>query len=228
MNKFMRVALLSAALGAGSAWAQELSKADQKLLAELAVANMAEVEHARTALQKSQSDRVKKFAQQMIDDHSKGLEEVRKVAAARNVTLPNELDAKHKAMDQRLDKLSGERFDQAYMEHAGVAAHKEAHQLVTRAASSAQDSEVKALAGRLMPTIHQHLNNAEQLQAAIKSGSMAGGSGTQGSSGSGGNSGNSGNRANSTTDDAANRASGTTGGNKPDSSTRPEPKPERR
>lgn len=125
-------------------------------------------------------------------------------------------------MAKRLDKLSGERFDQAYMEQAGVASHKEAHQLVTRAAASAQDSEVKALAGRLMPTIHQHLNHAEQLQATLKGGSMAGSSGTQGDSG------NSGNRDNNATDDAANRAAGTTGGNKPDSSTRPEPKPERR
>lgn len=220
MNKFMRVALLSAALGAGSAGAQELAKGDQKLLSELAVANMAEVEHGRAALNKTQSERVRKFAQQMVDDHTKGLEEVRKVAAARNVTLPTELDAKHKAMASRLDKLSGERFDQAYMEQAGVAAHKEAHQLVSRAATSAKDSEVKALAGRLQPTIHQHLNNAEQLHAAIQGGSMAGSSGTQGSSG------------NNASDEAGSRTSGTTGGNKPDSGTRPdakpEPKPERR
>ncbi|XLZ68081.1 DUF4142 domain-containing protein [Massilia sp. SR12] len=216
MNKFMRGALVCAALGAGSAWAQELAKADQKLLAELAVANMAEVEHARAALQKSRSERVKQFAQQMVDDHTKGLEAVRKVAAARNVKLPTELDAKHKAMANRLDKLSGERFDQAYMEQAGVAAHKEAHQLVSRAAASAQDSEVKALAGRLQPTIHQHLNNAEQLQAAIKGGSMAGSSGTQGSSG------------NNAADDAGSRSSGSTGSNKPDSSNRPDWKPDSR
>lgn len=217
MNKFMPVALLSAALGAGSAGsagAQELAKADQKLLSELAIANMAEVEHARAALHKTQSERVKKFAQQMVDDHTKGLEEVRQVAAARKVTLPSELDAKHKAMASRLDKLSGARFDQAYMEQAGVAAHKEAHQLVSRAAASAKDSEVKALAGRLQPTIHQHLSNAEQLHAAIKGGTMAGSSGTQGSSG------------NTASDEAGSRTSGTTGGNKPDSGMRPDAKPD--
>ena len=124
----------------------------------------------------------------MVDDHTKGLEEVRKVAAARSLTLPTELDAKHKAMANKLEKLSGDKFDRSYMEQAGVKAHKEAHQLVTKAESSATDSEVKALATRLQPTIHQHLNNAEQLTAAIKGNTSMGNSGTQGKTGSGGTS----------------------------------------
>src|SRR5213075_1474261 len=85
MNNFMRVAVLSALLGTGSAWAEGLAKSDQKMLTDLALANMAEIETAKMALQKTQSDRVKSFAQQMVDEHSKGLDEVRKVAAARSV-----------------------------------------------------------------------------------------------------------------------------------------------
>ncbi len=218
MNNFMRVAVLSALLGVGSAWAEGLAKADQKMLTDLAMANMAEIETAKLALQKTQSDRVKSFAQQMVDDHTKGLEEVRKVAATRSVTLPTELDAKHKAMAAKLEKLSGDKFDRSYMEQAGVQAHKEAHQLVSKAESTAQDSELKSLATRLQPTIHQHLNNAEQLNAAIKGGSSTvGSSGTQGSSGAG----------NKPQTEADSHEHGTTGGNKPDSSSR-DNKPERR
>lgn len=217
MNNFMRVAVLSALLGTGSAWAEGLAKSDQKMLTDLAMANMAEIETAKLALQKTQSDRVKSFAQQMVDDHTKGLEEVRKVAAARSLILPSELDAKHKALAAKLEKLSGDKFDRSYMEQAGVQAHKEAHQLVTKAESSAQDSELKSLATRLQPTIHQHLNNAEQLNAAMKGGSSTvGSSGTQGSSG--------GNRPPA---EAPSQDHGTTGGNKPDSSIQT-PKPERR
>jgi putative membrane protein len=185
MNNFMRVAVLSALLGVGSAWAEGLAKADQKLLTDLAMANMAEIETAKLALQKTQSDRIKSFAQQMVDDHTKGLEEVRKVAAMRNVSLPSELDAKHKAMAAKLEKLTGDKFDRSYMEQAGVKAHREAHKLVSKGETSAQDSEVKALVTRLQPTIHQHLNNAEQLNAAIKGGTTVGSSGTEGASGSG-------------------------------------------
>jgi putative membrane protein len=218
MNHFMRVAILSAVLGAGSAWAEGLGKTDQKLLSDLAMANMAEIETAKLALQKTQSDRVKSFAQQMVDDHSKGLDEVRKVAAARNVTLPTELDAKHKAMAVKLEKLSGDKFDRTYMEQAGVKAHKEAHQLVSKGETSAQDSEVKALVTRLQPTIHQHLNNAEQLNAAIKGGSTAGASGTRGATGSSVRD----NAGTTPAGETSSNAAGSTGGNKPDSSTRPE------
>ncbi len=219
MNNFMRVAVLSALLGSGSAWAEGLAKSDQKLLTDLAMANMAEIETAKLALQKTQSDRVKSFAQQMVDEHTKGLEEVRKVAAARSVALPNELDAKHKALAAKLEKLSGDKFDRSYMEQAGVHSHKEAQQLVSKTETSAQDSELKSLATRLKPTIHQHLNNAEQLNAAIRGGTAAGSSGTQGASGSG----------NTQQEEATNRDQGTTGGNKPDAGTRSTgSKPERR
>lgn len=217
MNNFMRVAVLSALLGTGSAWAEGLAKSDQKMLTDLAMANMAEIETAKLALQKTQSDRVKSFAQQMVDEHTKGLDEVRKVAAAHRLNLPNELDAKHKALAAKLEKLSGDRFDRSYMEQAGVQSHKEAQQLVSKTESSAQDSEIKSLATRLKPTIHQHLNNAEQLNAAIHGGTAAGASGTQGSSGSG----------NTQQEDAANRDQGTTGGSKPDAGTR-STRPERR
>jgi putative membrane protein len=219
MNNFMRVAVLSALLGTGSAWAEGLAKSDQKMLTDLAMANMAEIETAKLALQKTQSDRVKSFAQQMVDDHTKGLEEVRKVAAARSLTLPTELDAKHKAMATKLEKLTGDKFDRSYMDQAGVKAHKEAHALVTKAESSAQDSELKALATRLQPTIHQHLNNAEQLSAAIKGGTTMGSSGTQSRSGSG--------SSNMPQNEAGNRDQGSSGGNKPDSGTQTT-RPERR
>jgi len=217
MNNFMRVAVLSALLGVGSAWAEGLAKSDQKLLTDLAMANMAEIETAKLALQKTQSDRVKSFAQQMVDEHTKGLDEVRKVAAARSLTLPTELDSKHKAMAAKLEKLSGDKFDRSYMEQAGVQAHKEAQQLVSKTETSAQDSELKSLATRLKPTIHQHLNNAEQLNAAIHGGAAAGSSGTQATTG----------HSDTHQDEAGNRTPGTTGGNKPDSSVRNE-KPERR
>jgi len=181
-NVTLGAPLLAALLGMGSAWADGISKTDQKLLTDLAMANMAEIETGKLALQKSQSDRVKSFAQQMVDDHTKGLDEVRKVAQSRNVTLPTTLDAKHKALGARLEKLSGDKFDRSYMEQAGVQSHREAHKLVTKG-ESAQDSEVKALAARLQPTIHQHLANAEQLNAALKGATTMGDSGTKGNTG---------------------------------------------
>lgn len=183
----MGAPLLAALFSVGAAYAQSLAKSDQKLLKDMAVANMAEVEAGKLALQKSQNDQVKSFAQQMVDDHGKGLDEVKKVAAAKNVTLPSGLDSKHKAMARKLEGLSGARFDRAYMEQAGVKSHHDASNLVSKAESSAKDGEVKALAVKLQPTIRQHMGNAEQLSASIKGSTAMGSSGTRGTEGSSNN-----------------------------------------
>ena len=148
---------------AGASYAQSLNKGDQQILNELAQANMAEVATGQIALQKSQSADVKKFAQQMVDDHSKGLQAVQEVAKAKNVTLPAEPDAKHKKLADHLSSLSGDAFDKAYLAEAGVKDHKAAHAKVTAAQKKATDPDVKALAAELQPTIDKHLQTVQGL-----------------------------------------------------------------
>lgn len=187
MNKAKLALITAALLGALSAQAQNLAKSDQQMLQQLAQGNMAEVEAGKIALQKSQNAEVKAFAQQMIDDHTKGLQEVQSVAQSKGVTLPSELDAKHKALASKLNNLSGDAFDRTYLSQAGVADHKKTHALVQKVQSSAKDADVKALAAKLEPTVAQHLTHVTQLNASIKgSGSTASGSsGTEGATGSG-------------------------------------------
>ena len=109
----------------------------------------------------------------MIDDHTKGLAEVQGVAQAKGVTLPTELDTKHKAMSTRLSKLSGEKFDREYMKVGGVASHKEAHALLKKNEKAAKDPDVKALAAKMMPVVEQHLKSAQQMPVA-KAGTTSG------------------------------------------------------
>jgi predicted outer membrane protein len=143
---------------------------------DMAMSNMAEIESARMAQTKSQSEQVKNYAQQMIDDHTKNLNEVRDVAQAKGVTLPTELDRTHKARADKLAALSGEAFDKAYMAQSGVQDHKKVHSQLRQAASRVKDPEVKALAARTLPIVDQHLNSAQQLHKNT----ARGGSRTQG------------------------------------------------
>ena len=159
------VAVCLGLLVAGAASAQNLSKGDQRILVNLAQANVNEVAAGNIALQKASSPEVKSFAQKMVDDHGKGLQEVQQVAQAKNVTLPTERDAKHKKMADRLNALSGEEFDKTYIANAGVNDHKAAHKLVTEAQQKAKDPDVKALAAKLQPTIDQHMKSVPQMAA---------------------------------------------------------------
>ena len=156
-----------------TAGASAMSKADTKGIMDMAMVNMAEIEMGKLAQSKSQNPDVKTYAQQMIDDHTKALQEVQTVAQAKGVTLPTELDAKHKAMSAKLEKLTGDAFDREYMKVGGLASHKEAHKLLQKNQKSAKDPEVKGLATKMMPTVEQHLKAAQQMPTA-KSGTTSG------------------------------------------------------
>jgi predicted outer membrane protein len=164
-----------AAAGAAGAAASgaKLSSGDQKILKDMAMANMAEIEGGKMAQSKGQSSEVKAFGQQMIDDHTANLNEVKALASARGVTLPTEPDAKHKAMAAKLEKMSGADFDKAYMKQAGVQDHKTVHAKLTAASKKAKDAEVKALVDKTEPVVAQHLKSAQQMPAD-KAGTAAG------------------------------------------------------
>jgi predicted outer membrane protein len=162
----------TAAAGA-AATAAKLSSGDAGILKDMAMANMAEIEGGKLAQSKGQSAEVKAFGQQMIDDHTTNLNEVKALADKHGLTLPTEPDAKHKAMAAKLEKMSGADFDKAYMKQAGVQDHKTVHSKLMAAAKKAKDAEVKALVEKTEPVVAQHLKSAEQMPAA-KGGTTAG------------------------------------------------------
>ena len=52
----------------------------------------------------------------MVTDHSRAGDKLKGIAATKNLTLPGSMDAKDKALYDRLSGLSGEAFDKAYMQ----------------------------------------------------------------------------------------------------------------
>lgn len=159
--------------GATASSSGKLSKADEKALKDMAQADIDEVAGGKMALTKAQSSEVKSFAQQMVDDHGQALSKVQAVAQQKGVTLPTEPDAKHKAMSAKLEKLSGDAFDKAYMQNAGTKDHKMVLSKLQSDAKKIKDPDVKAVADAHIPVVEQHLKSAEQM-ASTKSGTTAG------------------------------------------------------
>lgn len=172
----------SGAAGATGSGTAKLTSADRKAIMDMGMSNMAEVEMGKLAQSKSQNADVKAFAQKMVDDHGKALGEVQTLAQSKGVTLPTELDAKHKAMSAKLEKQTGDAFDKAYIKQGGVGAHKETLAKLQTASKGAKDPEVKAQVDKMIPVVQEHLKHAEQL-ASGKSGST-GSSGAAGHTGS--------------------------------------------
>ena len=56
--------------------------------------DLAEIQLGQLALQKSTNPKVRQFAQKMVDDHSKANDQLRQVASANGLTVPEDLDRK--------------------------------------------------------------------------------------------------------------------------------------
>lgn len=157
-----------------SAKGGQLSKAEQNMMRDMAYSNISEVAAAKLALEKSQSDQVKAYAQKMIDDHTQAQTELEKLAQAKGVTLPTEPDTKHKAAAKAMSALQGEKFDKMYMAQAGNRDHQNTHKLLMKAQKEAKDPDLKAHVAKVMPIVDQHLVMAKDLNS--KKNSVAGGS----------------------------------------------------
>jgi putative membrane protein len=103
----------------------------------------------------------------MIDDHSKANDQLKQVAAAKHVTLPQSISAKDKAMKAQLEALSGDEFDRAYMEDM-VKDHKQDVAEFQRASKSALDPQIKDWASQTLPTLQDHLKQAQTIAPTQK------------------------------------------------------------
>lgn len=174
-NSTQMGASATAATASGTA---KLAAADRKAIMDMAMSNMAEVEMGKMAQSKSQNADVKAFAQKMVDDHGKALTEVQTLAQSKGVTLPTELDAKHKAVAAKLEKANGDAFDNAYTKQGGVAAHKDTLAKLQKASKAAKDADVKGQVDKMIPVVQEHLKHAEQL-----AGGKMGSTGSSGAAG---------------------------------------------
>jgi putative membrane protein len=128
---------------------------------------MAEVELGKLAQQRGTGDQVKEFGDHMVQDHSKANEELKTIAAAKGVQVPVDLDEKHKAAMQMLQKLSGGEFDRAYMKQM-VADHKQTVADFKRQAESGKDADVKSFAASTLPKLEEHLKMAQSVSESTK------------------------------------------------------------
>ncbi len=147
----------------GTTAGSSLSREDRDMIEDLAEANIAEMETGRLALNKSQTPRVREFAQKMIDDHGAAQQELQQMAQAKGMTLPQETDLAHRTVAGALRLLSGNTFDSQYLNRVGMDDHKRTVELLQKAQSQARDTEFKALAARLLPVVQGHLDMARQM-----------------------------------------------------------------
>jgi putative membrane protein len=135
------------------------AKDSGKFASHAAQGGMSEVELGRLAVQRAADPAVREFGQRMVSDHTAAGNELKAVAAKRNIQLPNEINAEQKSLSEKLGKLSGPEFDKEYMS-AMVKDHEEDVKDFQTQASDGTDPDVKTFAGKTLPTLQGHLQMA--------------------------------------------------------------------
>ena len=142
---------------------ENVNPVDRAFMRKAAEGGQAEVELGRLATEKASSPEVKEFGQRMVDDHSKANDRLKQIASEKGVKLPEKLTTKDEATKRRLEKLSGESFDRAYIRDM-VADHSQDAAEFRSEASKAKDPDLKSFASETLNTIEEHLKEAKKLK----------------------------------------------------------------
>jgi putative membrane protein len=140
---------------------------DTNFAIDAADGGMLEVELGKLAQQKASSAEVKKFAQMMVDDHSKANDELKALAQQKNISLPASLSEKNQDRVKNMQEKTGADFDKEYMDFM-VNDHEEDIDAFEDEAENGKDAEIKSWAAGKVTTLRHHLEMAKATQEIVK------------------------------------------------------------
>jgi len=144
-----------------------MAAADREFVNAAASSDLMEIEAGRMALERTQSDAVHNFAQQMVDDHTKTSQQLVSIARDGGLTEAIQLSPAHSGDLDKLRGMNGRDFDREYTAQAGVAAHQQAVALFERAARDASNSQLKMFAEQTLPHLREHLKQSQALAKQV-------------------------------------------------------------
>ncbi len=157
----------SAEHSGANAQASSVSEEDSKFAVEAASGGMTEVQLGELAQQKASSQKVKDFGAMMVRDHSKMNDELKQLAASKNITLPPAPGEDHMDHIKKLSEKSGKDFDKDYMKMM-VDDHKDDIDKFEKCSKDAKDPELQALATKSLPILREHYDAAKKINDALK------------------------------------------------------------
>jgi len=174
MKRSLAILTLSTVLLSSAAFAQSVGEKTgvnsalgiapktEDFIKEAATSDMLEIGASKLAEQKGNADE-KKFAAQMITDHTKTSSELKSmVSGDMKGAIPTALDD---SSQKKLDKLRDAKPEDFASEYdpMQVSAHKDAVSLFERYAKGGDDPKLKDWAGKTLPALQHHLEMAQDM-----------------------------------------------------------------
>lgn len=140
---------------------------DAQFATQAAAGGMAEVAFGKVVLTKSSNDKIKSFADMMVNDHSKVNEELQSLALTKNISLPTALDEDHQKKMDELNKMTGRDFDKAYVKMM-VDGHQKTLDLMEKEAKDGKDADLKAFAAKTTTAVKTHLDLIKKIEKSMQ------------------------------------------------------------
>lgn len=145
-----------------------LAKQDSDFFEDAAQGGLLEVRLGQLAVKNATNEEVRKFAQRMIDDHTKVNTQLAQIGhQKKGITVPSALDKKHQKEVDKLAQQTGAKFDRDYMSRM-IDDHENDVKAFDKQAKDGKDPDLKQLAAGALPTLQDHLTQAKEIEARLK------------------------------------------------------------
>lgn len=124
---------------------------------------MMEVQLSQLALEKNPTPAIREYATMMIEEHKKANDELKALAAQKNITLPTTLGEDKQESYNEMAKLSGDEFNKKYVEMM-LSDHQKTVDMFKEAADDNENADLKAFAAKTLPTLQMHLDKIKTLE----------------------------------------------------------------
>lgn len=129
---------------------------DRRFVRDAAINGLTEVELGKLAADKGSTDAVKESGRKLVDEHTKTNEELKKLALAQSLNVPESLDKKRQAQVDKMAKLNGPNFDRAYIKEQLKQQERDVRDFKDEA-QNGNDPVVRNFASKALPSLQQHV-----------------------------------------------------------------------
>ena len=141
----------------------KLARADRKFIQDAAESGMFEVQAAQLGSTKARDPAVKSYASMLVDQHTAANNELVQLANSKKVELAAAPPRGMRSDIEKMGKKTGNDFDQDFIRNVGIKAHVKDIKKFEKASTSVKDPELKAWVTKTLPTLREHLAQAQKM-----------------------------------------------------------------
>jgi putative membrane protein len=153
----------------------KLARSDRKFIENAAKSGLFEVQVAKLAESKASDQAVKDFAKMLVDQHTNANNELTQLANNKGVELPAAPGFMKRHSENSLAKRSGADFDKQFVSEVGIKDHQKDIKAFEKASKDVKDPDLKAFIDKTLPTLREHLAQAQKLPEAANTKAMGSG-----------------------------------------------------